>query len=53
MVTETNQGTVLPANEEFDTVSQKGWQFFTKFLFGNVVMTVVALVILALLTVWR
>ena len=53
MVTETNQGTMLPATEDFDTVSQKGWAFFTKFLFGNVVATVAALAVLALLTVWR
>ncbi len=53
MATETNQGTMLPAAEEFDTVSQNGWKFFTKFLFGNVVATVVALLVLALLTVWR
>jgi hypothetical protein len=53
MVTETNQDTVLPAAEEFDNVSRKGWEFFTKFLFGNVVATVVTLVIVALLTVWR
>jgi hypothetical protein len=52
MVTETNQGTTLPAAEEFDTASKKGWEFFTKFLFGNVVVTVVALLIVGLLTVW-
>jgi hypothetical protein len=43
---------MLPPSEDFDTVSRKGWEFFTKFLFGNVVATIVALVIVALLTVW-
>jgi hypothetical protein len=52
MVTKTNQGTALPADEEFDTVSQKGWNFFTKFLLSNVIVTVVALVVVGLLTVW-
>ena len=52
MVTETNQGTMLPADEEFDTVSQKGWNFFTKFLLSNVIVTVVVLVVVGLLTVW-
>jgi hypothetical protein len=53
MVTETNQGTVLPAEEDFDTVSKKGWEFFTKFLAGNVVVTAAVLVLIGLLTVWR
>jgi hypothetical protein len=52
MVTETNQGTALPADEEFDTVSKKGWEFFTKFLLSNVIVTVVALLVVGLLTVW-
>jgi hypothetical protein len=53
MSTETNQGTVLPPAEEFDTVSRKGWDHFVKFLAGNVVVTIVALIIVGLLTVWR
>ncbi len=52
MATETNQGTILPPDEEFDNVSQKGWEFFTKFLLGNIVVTVAALVVVGLLTVW-
>ncbi len=52
MTTETNQGTILPADEEFDTHAKKGWEFFTKFLTANVVFTIVALLIFGLLTVW-
>ncbi len=52
MATETNQGTTLPPAEEFDTVSLKGWDRFVKFLAGNVIMTIAALVVVALLTVW-
>ena len=52
MASKTNQGTALPANEEFDTVSKKGWEFFTKFLLGNVIVTIVALLVVGLLTVW-
>jgi hypothetical protein len=52
MATKTNQGTTLPATEEFDDVSKKGWEFFTKFLLGNVIVTVAALVVIGLLTVW-
>jgi hypothetical protein len=56
MVSETHQagaahGTAAEA-AEFDAESQKGWQFFTKFLLGNVVMAAAALVFVALLTVW-
>lgn len=53
MATKTNQGTKLPAAEEFDNASKKGWEAFTKFLLGNVILAVVALVIVGLLTVWR
>ncbi len=53
MVTETNQGTPLPAAEEFDNVSTQGWKNFTKFLAGNVVLTVAVLVLIAAFTVWR
>ncbi|MDE8346305.1 MAG: hypothetical protein POH28_09065 [Acidocella sp.] len=52
MVTETSQSTVLPAAEEFDTHAKQGWAFFTKFLTVNVVVTIVALLVVGLLTVW-
>ena len=52
MVSETNQDTVLAAADEFDTASQKGWEFFTKFLMANVIVTIVALLVIGLLTVW-
>jgi len=53
MVTETSQGTPLPPEQDFDNASKKGWEFFTKFLLGNVVFTIAALLIVGLLTVWR
>ncbi len=52
MTTETNQGYVLPPDEDFDATAKKGWNFFTKFLLGNVVVTVIVLLIVGLLTVW-
>ena len=52
MAPEPNQGTTLPPAEEFDNASQKGWEFFTKFLLGNVLVTVAVLLFVGLLTVW-
>ncbi len=52
MATQMDQSTETQAVAEFDTNAQKGWQFFTKFLVANVVVTVAALVFVALLTVW-
>jgi hypothetical protein len=37
---------------DFDTSSQKGWEFFTKFLFVNVVLCAAVLLLIGLLTVW-
>jgi hypothetical protein len=55
METETNQGSSsdLPTVEDMDNTSKQGWDAFTKFLAGNVAMTVLVLVFIALLTVWR
>ena len=55
MVTEVDQGSpsALPTVEDMDNASKKGWDAFTKFLAGNVALTVLALVFIALLTVWR
>ena len=57
MATETNQGSssALPTVtvEDMDNTSKQGWDAFTKFLAGNVAMTVLVLVFIALLTVWR
>jgi hypothetical protein len=50
MATETARDT---ATDEFDTASQKGWEFFTKFLATNVIITIAGLLIIGLLTVWR
>ena len=57
MATETNPGSSsAPPTvtvEDMDNTSQKGWNAFTKFLAGNVALTVLALVVIAMLTVWR
>jgi hypothetical protein len=55
MVTKTDQAAsaALPTLEDMDKASEKGWEAFTKFLAGNVAVTVVVLVLIALLTVWR
>ena len=55
MATETNQGSssTLPTVEDMDNASKRGWSAFTKFLAGNVALTVLVLVLIALLTVWR
>jgi hypothetical protein len=44
--------TTSPAEVAFDKQAQKGWEFFTKFLFSNVVVTILALLVVGLLTVW-
>jgi hypothetical protein len=41
-----------PDLDEINTHAQQGWNWFTKFLFWNVVTTVGALLIVGLLTVW-
>jgi len=41
-----------PTEVEFDTHAKKGWEFFTKFLLGNVVVTILALLFVGILTVW-
>ena len=53
MVTETNQRSALPTAEDMDETSKRGWDAFIKFLAGNVALAVLALVLIALLTVWR
>jgi hypothetical protein len=53
MVTETKPDSSLPTLEDMDTASKQGWEAFTKFMAGNVALTVLALVLIALLTVWR
>jgi len=41
-----------PAEVAFDAHAKQGWERFTKFLMGNVVATILALVFVAILTVW-
>ncbi|HQT46750.1 MAG TPA: hypothetical protein PLY97_05960 [Acidocella sp.] len=53
MATETHKDTPLPPTDFFDTTSQKGWKFFTKFLSINVVLIVAVLLLIGALTVWR
>ncbi|HTQ70367.1 MAG TPA: hypothetical protein VMH92_02585 [Acidocella sp.] len=38
---------------DFDSPSKRGWAFFTKFLFWNVVAAAAILILIAALTVWR
>ncbi len=38
---------------DFDAPAQKGWSYFTKFLFWNIVMAAGGLIVIAALTVWR
>ncbi|MDE1905455.1 MAG: hypothetical protein KGH75_03275 [Rhodospirillales bacterium] len=38
---------------DFDSPAQKGWSFFTKFLFWNIVAAIGALLFIGALTVWR
>ncbi len=38
---------------DFDSPAQKGWSFFTKFLFWNIVAAAGALLFIGALTVWR
>lgn len=48
MVDEAARGTPV----DFDGASQKGWNFFTKFLFVNVVAAAAVLLFIGALTVW-
>ena len=38
---------------DFDTPAQKGWSFFTRFLFWNIMAVASGLICIAALTVWR
>lgn len=54
MTSETAHNTnTLPPEMDFDTVSKKGWEGFTKFLTFNTVATALALLFIGALTVWR
>jgi hypothetical protein len=52
MATDTNRDVAPTRITEMDQTSQKGWEFFTKFLLANVVVTIVVLLVVGLLTVW-
>lgn len=52
MAIQTKPETIIPAPAELDNVSKQGWERFTKFLFGNVVVVIVLLLIIGALTVW-
>jgi len=49
----TTLETPPPSLGEIDAHAKSGWEFFTKFLFWNVVVIAVALIFVGLLTVWR
>ncbi len=54
MSSETAHNTnTLPPELDFDTVSKKGWEGFTKFITINTLAIVVAMLIIGALTVWR
>ncbi len=38
---------------DFNSPAKKGWSFFTKFLFWNIVSAVAILIFIAAMTVWR
>jgi hypothetical protein len=38
---------------DFDQPAQKGWNFFSKFLFWNVIAAALILLSIGALTVWR
>jgi hypothetical protein len=42
-----------PPEVDFDTHAQKGWGFFSKFLFMNVAAAAFILLLIASVTVWR
>jgi hypothetical protein len=52
MADQTEQSSEIVEQDEFDKVSQAGWNGFTKFLLINVIVIAVALVFIGALTVW-
>ncbi len=50
---QTTMDIAPPPPEEFDKHAKNGWEFFTKFLFWNVIVIVAGLLFVGLLTVWR
>ena len=55
MATQTTQPIHAAAPDspvDFDTPSQKGWEFFTKFLLVNVALCAAVLLLIGLFTVW-
>jgi hypothetical protein len=53
MSSETRPDSINAAEADFDNASKKGWEFFTKFLLTNVIVTAAALIFIGFLTVWR
>ena len=49
---QTDQGTELTGPVDFDQPSQKGWDFFTKFILWNVITIIGVLLVVGLLPVW-
>jgi hypothetical protein len=52
MVEQAQTITDPPEAEPFNQTAKAGWNRFTKFLLWNVVATIVALLVIGLLTVW-
>ena len=54
MATQAPSTPTTPVTEQdMDATAKKGWDGFTKFLLGNVITTIIALLVVGLLTVWR
>jgi hypothetical protein len=52
MQAQSQHGTEVVSNVDFDVPAQKGWAFFTKFLLYNIIGCVVILLLIGLFTVW-
>ena len=52
MQAQSEHGTEMVSNVDFDSPAQKGWVFFSKFLLWNVISCIVILLFIGVLTVW-
>ncbi len=49
---QNEHGTEPAGPVDFDAGSKKGWQFFTKFVFWNVIVIIAVLLLIGVFTVW-
>jgi hypothetical protein len=52
MQAQSQHGTEVATNVDFDAPAQKGWVFFTKFLLWNIIGCIAALLVIGVFTVW-